>query len=257
LKTAIEWRPAPPSLVLGPLDVHVWRAPGAIDGPTARALANDLSTDERERAEQFAFAPDRTRFVAARGTMRAVLARYLARPPRALSFRYGPEGRPELAGPDEARLRFNLSHSGGVVVLAVTKAADVGIDLERVRADASLEDLGTALASEERAWLEGLREEERVRAFFTVWTCKEAYVKALGRGLSVVDACAVRIGEGGEARLARAASEDPGPRDWNFSVFDPTPDGAASRYCAAVIARTRHPSFAYYDAVDSTSWRDA
>jgi 4'-phosphopantetheinyl transferase len=164
--------------------VDVWRI--GLDGPDAvhDRLRATLRRDELARAERFAFPELRSRFVVARGALREILGRYTGLAPERLRFRYGPHGKPFLAEPAAAPF-FNLAHSGDAAVCAVTGAGDVGVDLERHR---PLEDLaglaGRCFSHRERADLARVPAEERETAFFACWTRKEAYVKALGAGLS-------------------------------------------------------------------------
>jgi 4'-phosphopantetheinyl transferase len=145
-----------------------------------------LSVDELERAARFAFERDRRRFVVARATLRSILAAYIRCAPSALKFEQEPFGRPRLAHSDVSPgLDFNLAHSHEVAVFAVGRGRRVGIDVEYVR---SMDDLSgvarTAFSPAERARLAALPPGEQVPAFFDCWTCKEAYLKARGDGLS-------------------------------------------------------------------------
>ena len=161
--------------------VTLWRWPLLASASEQTALWGLLSADERSRAERFRFARDRRRYIVARGTLRRLLAARLGCAADAVSFAYGPFGKPVLrhAGP----LSFNLSHCDELAVLAVTDGAPVGIDLERIRpiADDFAEH---AFAAEECAALHALPRRCLEAAVFACWTRREAYVKATGAGLS-------------------------------------------------------------------------
>ena len=103
-------------------------------------LGDTLSTDERERATKFHLARDRRRSIASRGILRDILTRYVGRSASALSFSYGPFGKPALAEDYAEDLRFNLSHSGNVALYAVTRNREIGVDVERI--DSSFVDDG-------------------------------------------------------------------------------------------------------------------
>lgn len=180
------WRVPDGTLVLSSEDAHLWRIDLDLDPPDLRTLASTLSPAEQARAARFFRAIDRDHFTAARGALREILGRYLAIEPRAIEFSYNPYGKPALAyDPDANALTFNLSHSGGIALLAVTKARAIGVDLEQMRDDfASLEIAKRFFSSRETAALETLPPEEQTSAFFHCWTRKEAYIKALGEGLS-------------------------------------------------------------------------
>jgi 4'-phosphopantetheinyl transferase len=168
-------------------EIHVWSA--ALDPGASRMelLMASLSAGERARADRFHFDRDRDAFVAARGTLRAILGCYLRCDPRVVAITSPPQGKPELGGnPGTDGLRFNLSHSGTRAVYAVTRGREVGIDVERVRPFCREDDVsGQFLSRWEARQLDGLDDDARQRAVLTYWTCKEAYVKAIGRGLTV------------------------------------------------------------------------
>jgi 4'-phosphopantetheinyl transferase len=146
-------------------------------------LPAPLSEEERARASRFAFPIDRIRYVAAHGQLRQVLAAYLGRSPADLAFDLGPQGKPRLAGSSE--LSFNLSHSGDLGLLAVAWGREVGVDTEAIRPVPDLDDLvARCFSGSERSALASLPEELRLTAFFDGWTRKEAFLKALGAGLS-------------------------------------------------------------------------
>jgi len=168
-------------------DVHVWHASLRLSDSLLSRLRGSISREERARAERFVVDDARVRFVASRGILRAVLGRYVNEHPGALIFTVGPNGKPALAGPGNAvdRIRFNLSYSSSEVLIAVSCTRDVGIDLERIRAD--VDSLGIAeqfFAPSEFERLRRAPRHEAHRLFFTLWTSKEAYLKATGTGLS-------------------------------------------------------------------------
>jgi 4'-phosphopantetheinyl transferase len=179
--TALEnWQPAQTPTPLRAGGVHLWRAPLA---PTPE-LSATLSPADWIRAERFHFARDRERSVATRGLLRTILAEYLDRDPRELRFQAGAHGKPELEDSGSA-LRFNLSHSDDLMLLAVTHARDIGVDLEFMRSDVPFESLADHYFDPEDAWdLRLLPAAQRAWKFYDVWTCTEARLKAHGVGLA-------------------------------------------------------------------------
>jgi 4'-phosphopantetheinyl transferase len=151
-----------------------------------RSRATDVLDDnERARAAKFVFDRDRELFIFSRGFLRLSLGRYLAADARDLRFVTGPTGRPELASPACKTIRFNLSHTEGLVGAIFTRAQDCGVDVEnRVRAGDYKELISTVLAPAEAAELMLLNEEGRPDRFLEIWTLKEAYLKGRGLGLS-------------------------------------------------------------------------
>jgi 4'-phosphopantetheinyl transferase len=184
------WQPMPVASVaelLAPGDVHAWTVD--LDEPPAdvRRLAALLSDDEAERAARLQFDRDRRRFVMARSALRCVLGHYTGVAPAALRFALGHAGKPALdcpAGTDG--LAFNLSHSGGQALIGVARGMAIGVDLEAARQVPEYEAIAKShFAVAEVAGLFALPQARRMDGFFACWTRKEAYVKAIGGGLSV------------------------------------------------------------------------
>lgn len=182
---ASAWRAASTVPVLGD-DVHVWRASIAEHAHDEPAFLTLLDEEERARAARFHFASDRTRHIVAHGVLRTLLAAYTGVAARALEFEPGAYGKPSLrAGHGLTPVTFNLSHSADVIVVAVSATRAIGVDVERWVPDIEAEALACEFFSPaERVMLGELPPEERVVAFFTFWSRKEAYIKATGFGVS-------------------------------------------------------------------------
>lgn len=162
-------------------EVHVWQIDLDVDASIYDQL---LSAEERDRALRFRFARDRDHYTVGRGSMRVLLGGYLGQSPAALRFGYGVHGKPELEAPAGSNLRFNLSHSHRLALLAVTAERALGVDLEGVHRDVGDEQIARRFfSSEEVAVLLALPEAQRRAAFFRCWTRKEAYLKARGDGI--------------------------------------------------------------------------
>jgi 4'-phosphopantetheinyl transferase len=181
------WRSPPETLVLGCDEVHVWRATLDQTPSQIQSFLHNLAADEQTRAERLYFERDRERFIVARGVLRAILSGYLNRVPECLSFCYSSHGKPALAGEfDRDAIRFNVAHSHGVALYAVTRGREVGIDLERIRFDLAVAEIAERFFSRrEVTMLWTLPTEVQRQAFFRCWTRKEAYIKARGQGLSL------------------------------------------------------------------------
>ena len=181
----LHWPPAPATPELGEGEVHVICVSLNVSADRLAQLEATLCSEELDRAAKFRFQDGKEFFVAARGLLREVLGHYLRMPPEHIEFRYNPSGKPELAGDAANRdLHFNVAHSGADGVFAFTLRADVGVDLERVRAIPDmLQMVSFALSdSEKREW-EKLESVEWRRAFFDCWARKEAFLKGIGEGL--------------------------------------------------------------------------
>ncbi|KAB2835928.1 4'-phosphopantetheinyl transferase superfamily protein, partial [bacterium] len=183
------WSSVSPEFALPPGEVHVWRAELDVAAKTLAELRGLLSEDERARADRFVRAEDRLRFTAARGLLRRPLGWYLQTPSEKIRFAYGPQGRPELAAETPGvGLRFNLSHSGEIVLIAFARDREVGVDVEALRAPVDEAALARRyFRSEESARLAELPEAERRREFFRLWTRKEALLKAKGLGVRAIE----------------------------------------------------------------------
>jgi 4'-phosphopantetheinyl transferase len=203
------WTEPPPSPSLKTGTVHVWRISLDQQDQNLERFRGTLELDELDRAARFHFEKHRRHFIVARGFLRSVVARYVETLPGALRFAYGVYGKPDLTS--EHSLRFNLSHSNEVALLAVTLDAELGVDVEHIRADFASEDIARRFFS--RAEVEtfnALAPEQRVEAFFRCWTRKEAYIKAIGKGLSqALDEFDVTLAPDTPAALLRAKDDDP------------------------------------------------
>ena len=177
------WRPAWPDELPLAGDAHVWRARLDRPEPEVDALSALLAPDEQARASRFHFDRDRRDFIVARGLLRLLIGHYLGCVPAEPAFVYGPQGKPALR-PDTG-LHFNVAHSSGVALFAFAVDGPLGVDVECIR-PVEHEALAERFFSQaECAALEHVPADHRHEAFFTVWTRKEAYIKALGGGLSV------------------------------------------------------------------------
>ena len=214
------WPAGPPRPVLAGDEVHVWRA--ELDAPGWPDSAR-LPAPERERAERMLSPASSRRWVASRWALRTVLARYLATEPEAIALRSDTRGKPELAESAD-RLAFNLSHSGGLALIAVAAGRQVGVDVERVDAGRDLVALADrALDPEASAEVrEAPAGPERAAAFHDAWARREALVKCFGGGLGepppTAPAALLRLepGPGYAGAVAVAGSETPRRRCYSI-----------------------------------------
>ena len=223
------------SLALPADEVQLWRVDlEAIRADESR-WQNVLSSDELTRAARFRSAGDRQRFMATRALLRAILAGYLATDPKGLSFAYSKKEKPFL-GPAHAssEIMFNVSHSGGIALLAFARGREVGVDVEQVRRDFDLEAIARRFFSAgEQKQLASLPSEDRADAFFRCWTRKEAYIKATGDGLSLpLSQFDVSLGAGESNPLLATRPDDLEAGRWRLQEV---PAGVG--YVAAVCVR--------------------
>lgn len=230
-----RWLTPPRSPRLSEGEVHVWRASlMRREEEEMVTLLRSLSEDELRRAYRFRFPRDRARFIAARGILREILGRYLRTPPECVRFGYNAHGKPELLDAEErTRLRFNLSHAGGVALFAVASGREVGVDVETLREDFACAEVAAVFFSpREVETLTALPSHARTRAFFNCWTRKEAYVKARGMGLSLpLDCFDVSLAPGEPAALLATRGAEPDAAHWSLREID-----VGTTHVAAVAA---------------------
>jgi 4'-phosphopantetheinyl transferase len=222
-------------------EVHVWRMELEQSPDVLQRFRTTLEADELRRASRFHFDRHRNSFVAGRGFLRYVLGRYLDSRPEALRFSYGEYGKPALDG----TLHFNMSHSHGLALLAITEDRQIGVDVEHVRADFATEEIARHFFSHsEVESFNALAKEDQIAAFFRCWTRKEAFIKATGRGLSQpLDAFDVTLAPGVAAELLRVEEDD--ASRWSMSDID-----AGVDYAAALVVEGAAATIRYWAATD-------
>jgi 4'-phosphopantetheinyl transferase len=209
-------------------EVHVWFASVDSSNPMSSQLFSLLSTDERDRAGRFHFEKDRCRFVVSRGTLRVLLGFYLDQEPAQLRFRYDTWGKPTL---EDKKIQFNLSHSEDIILYAITKGVRIGIDVEKIRPMPDADAIAQRFFSQrEGSLLQSLPLEQREEAFFHCWTRKEAFLKAVGKGLAgALDQTEVTFLPNEPARLLNAEG-------WFLQSLNP-----AKGYVGAIAVKHSHP----------------
>jgi len=208
--------------------VHVWRIPLEVSAAALDRYRSYLSPDECERASRYLFERHSRRYVVARGSLRALLASYLDERPTDLAFVVSPYGKPRLCGREG--FHFNMTHSHELALCAVGRQ-ELGIDVEWVRPLPSMMHIASqSFHPREVVRLRQLGGDGVERAFFRCWSRKEAYIKALGQGLSIpLDSFAVSIGD--DACLLESAGES--ADGWRIVNLDAGPDYAAALALAA------------------------
>ncbi len=229
------WKPGPLKPVIWQNQVHVWRA--RLDVPWSWTFDEALSLEDRTRADRFKFESDRRRFCAARASLRLILARYLEVKPGRLRLEAGEFGKPFLAGNAAAPgLRFNLSHSHQLALIAVTRDREVGVDIEFMRPDFVNDEVATHFFSQaEVDQFQSLPRSLRTRAFFNCWTRKEAYIKGRGEGLYCpLDQFDVSLTPEKPPMLLQSRVADADAQRWILSEIN-----AGDRYAATVAVERR------------------
>ncbi len=208
---------------------HVWIVP-APDDPLVDQLRTVLSVEENARSDRFAMAHSRREYITAHALCRIMLSNFSETSPPDWRFETGPHGRPEIAGSGGDGLRFNISHTRGLVCVAVARGRDIGVDVEWTGRDNQLDKIARAkFAKPETALLDKMPESGKRRGFFSLWTLKEAYIKAIGKGLAEpLEGFAFSL----EPLAIDFLNGQDDPKNWRFDLFGPAPD-----YLCAVALR--------------------
>jgi 4'-phosphopantetheinyl transferase len=225
---------------LEPGEVHIFRCRASAGAARVESL---LSPSETLCASRFHFREDRNMYVAAHGLARLVLSRHLGLRPESLFFVTGEKGKPALApGGVPVDLRFNLAHSGCVVLMALAEGREVGIDVERIRQDFPVDGIALRFFSPaESSAIGAYPRESRAKVFFSCWTRKEAVLKARGTGLVDLDSFDVPVSEAPVTELAiPPALGDMRP----WTLFD-LPAGPG--FAAAVVVEGRAATLRCFD----------
>ena len=238
------WRAPPSSITLAQHDIHIWYASLNQPAPCVHELALTLSSDEKARAKRFYFEKDRNHYIVGRGILRSILGRYLNTEPNLLKFCYGEHGKPYLVELCAVTsLSFNLSHSQEIVLYAIAQGKSIGIDLEHIRAIPDVDQIVARFFSEkEQRAFYAFHPEERQKAFFKVWTCKEAYLKAIGVGLNEpLNNIEVTISPGEAPPLLNAVGNEQDTSRWSLLNLS-SPSG----YIATLVTEGEEYQLTYW-----------
>lgn len=212
-------------------EVHLWYSdPAELRVGSAYAAAqNIIAVDELERLRRFHFDRDRLAFLATRVLVRTVLSHYEPVSPVDWRFAANEYGRPRIAGGIESQTDFNLSRTNGLIVCAVARGAELGVDVEHLRPEVTLDIADRFFSAIEAAALRTLPLKEQSRRFYDYWTLKESYVKARGLGLTIpLDRFAFILEGNRPPRIEIDPALGDSPRNWQFVQCCPTNEHVVS-----------------------------
>src|SRR5262252_2409496 len=220
-----------PALPLPPDEIHVWLAfPDQItDEPLLKRCRSLLTAEEQTATDRLVFERHRHQRLITRALQRDLLSRYTGESPAAWQFEADRYGKPEILSPRRwNRLRFNLSHTDGLIACAVTFDRDVGVDIEYVRRPTRFMDIAPRVfAPAELIELHRLEPDPQRARFFALWTLKEAYIKARGKGLAIpLDKFSFRFGQHEEIAIDIDATLEDDAATWQFERRYVTDDHA-------------------------------
>jgi len=175
------WQKSPEKLTITDNEVHVWRANLDLGIAEVNELEKILNEAEKERANKFYFEQHKNRFIVARGNLRLILGKYLEKAPEKLEFEYSEKGKPSLK---DSKLQFNVSHSQDLALYGFTWEKKIGVDLEYLKKVRDIENIAERFFTQREAEIiKQLPDGEKITAFVSFWTGKEAYLKAIGEGI--------------------------------------------------------------------------
>lgn len=214
--------------------VHVWRARFQPAFPSRKRLAESLSEEETDRAKRFVHPSDRDRYVFSHGVLRSILCHYVGCVPRELGFKADEYSKPCLVSPADGKgIQFNISHSGDMTLVAVSRGPAVGIDVELVReVPDALQIVTRFFSPQEREFFASVPQTDLRDSFFDYWTSKEAFLKAMGEGLSYpLDEFSVVLRKGEPEGTVYTRNDDQANAHcWRIVRLQP-----GSGYCGALV----------------------
>lgn len=218
------WRTSPAEVSASFEHVDLWRVHLEIPDAGCKSLRDILAEDENARADRFHFKTHRDKFLVGHAALREILSRYLSLPAKSISFCNNEYGKPEIEKRlNPNNLQFNLSHSGDWALIAVTIGRRVGVDVEQIRPDVECLSLARSYFSKsEYQSLLPLEEKACRRSFFACWTRKEAFIKAIGEGLSFpLSEFSVTISPDDPPALEVIENSAYSISDWTFATCSP------------------------------------
>ena len=227
----LQWRRTIPGKLIYSNEVHVWRVFVGLTTVQIENLQEILSSDELTRAGRFHFERDQKRFIAARGILRKILAHYLDKKPHDIRFDYSDNGKPVLASKSGCdTICFNLSHSGEFALYAVTPEQNIGIDIERIREDVDMDQISQRFFSPtDISSLNQIQKNNWPEIFFQYWTRKEAFLKAMGDGMSFpMEQCDVSLINGRVLSPIILPANNEKSSSWYVKDLFPCPGYAAA-----------------------------
>ena len=207
-----------------------------------KSYASCLSEEEILRSNKFKFDKDRIIYILARGSLRILSGYYLGHGPKGIEFTYGTHGKPDYNC--STKIKFNISHSGKLIVLGFVKTYVIGLDIERIKTDFDVLNIAEIFFSiTEIKMLYDLRQDDLYKAFYRCWTRKESFIKAEGSGLSFpLDSFSVSLDDDKNAKLLETRWNASERNKWSLFSFSPAKD-----YIGAIAVKGKINDVKYYN----------
>src|SRR5215203_1604983 len=233
------WLNSPDNLILSDDEAHVWRADLNLNESFQSSFLKLLSPDEKNRAKKFRFAKDSQNFIIARGILRLLIGKYLEINPAEISFQYSESGKPSIINNNS--LQFNISHSRDIALFAFTKNFNIGVDVEFVNSNIEAKEIAANFFStNEIKNLLALPEQQQTLGFFYCWTRKEAFIKAVGEGLSFpLDKFEVSLEPNKPAKLLATNRQPEDISKWSIFSLSPEANFVGSLVSEGLIEKVK------------------
>jgi len=247
--TPPKWQAAPDSypILLQNNEVHIWYFTFSTVNQTD-GYWHLLTPEEQDHALRFYFQKDRQAYLLSRGILRSILAKYICVTPKAINLNYTSHGKPLLDPKQNSlRLHFNVSHTHQCILYAITKNIEIGIDVEYLKHDVDYQGMAKNFFSAyEYQTLIKAKAEQQSALFYQIWTCKEAFIKAIGLGLSYSLAdFDVIWQEDQPAKILNIKGAPLEAAQWNLHAFIPV-----EHYRAVVAIQQPIHKISYYQYTD-------
>ena len=212
--------------VLNQERVHIWRANLNPSSDEVTRLSTLLAADETARANKYRFPEHKRRFIVARGVLRQLLGNYLNISPKHLKFEYSERGKPYIFNSNTSKaIQFNISHSEEYALLGFTYDRSIGVDIEYLRAMPDAVKIAKRFfAPQEYELICSLDAKQQSQTFFKLWTAKEAYLKAIGTGLSGLASIKINFDSSGDRIYLSSIDNSTSVDNWSIYSCLPTPN---------------------------------
>ena len=234
-----KWNAAPADFSLNPDQIHIWSIALDIDIKTQIKYWKVLSEEERQRADSFKFLKDKIKYVACRGVLRQLMGKYLGERAKSVSIEYIKNGKPH----HNSNFEFNVSHSKDMAVIAFTYDTILGIDIEFIHRKIEFDQIAKRFFSSSEAEIVINASQGPIhKYFYNCWTRKEAFIKALGDGLSFpLDQFEVSCTPDDVPKLLSTKWDEKEVEEWSLWAFEKNED-----YVGALAVRGPEKQLSYF-----------
>jgi len=252
MKASSNWPVPPQKLILADDEVHVWCGMLDLSESLVNQFMKSLSEDEQNRANRFYFLRDKNRFVAARGMLREILSFYLGGKPNTIQFQYSRYGKPSLhpnfyeyiSPLQSSEINFNLTHSNAIALCGITKYRQIGVDVEYTKPLPDMDKVAERFFGfQENLNYQQLPKKQKLTGFYHCWTRKEAFIKAIGEGLSYpLDQFEVSFLPNEKPSIKHIKNDQVQGEAWSLKALEPSPE-----YIGAVAVEGTSLRFINYE----------